>query len=151
MELIVAMALVSTVLFTATTLMINFQKRHASLAEGETSLIESLLLANEGIADKVLEANNVNATGGNQIAIDIYNDKTCNASTTHTYSLSGTDLQYQEGGGTVQTIASEISSVAFTKVEPNLVKIEMAAQPGGGTNPIYAVETSVTARCRSAQ
>ncbi|HOW59559.1 MAG TPA: prepilin-type N-terminal cleavage/methylation domain-containing protein [Candidatus Omnitrophota bacterium] len=161
LEMIIAMALLSTVLLASSNVMTTLMRAMINLSKSEPASQTAIIQAFEDIINKVQIANAINVSAGSiTIGIDEAGTPASDADdTTYTYALypDGTglnDLKYisQEGSNPANApvvLASKVVSLGFTLLDANRVEIKITAQPENA--PPLILKTTIVSRCRSAQ
>lgn len=162
LELLVAITLLTTVILTASTLLISFKKFYFDFIQRQSDIGEVTLAVLEEMVNRVTVANNVSITGSSRIAIRVDNTDPSDPDddTIHTYWKTGDTIKYKSKVGSnpegpARTIAQNIGLLNF-ELQPggdpvlNWVKIAIGIlPPGGGEQQDF--ETTVVTRARSTQ
>jgi len=171
LELLIAIALVSVVLLSASNLLINFGKFSSNVVKSETSLMGTALGSFEEIVAKITAANEViiPATNFSTPSIDIRISPTGSGTSSvhtsdvfHTYWMSAGKIYYKTntgsvpaaGGGTA--IAEDITSLSFARDGALLnritviVEAQAASGSTSGNKTKEHLETTAIMRSRSA-
>ncbi|MFA5167451.1 MAG: prepilin-type N-terminal cleavage/methylation domain-containing protein [Candidatus Omnitrophota bacterium] len=169
LELIIAIALFSVVLFSVFNLLINFGKFSTNVVKAEASLMGTSLGVFEEMVGKLTAANEVTipapsiAAPSIAIRVDELSISTPSSTaddTIYTYWQDGTQLKYKSKVGAaaesgVSILANDIFSLSFTQdaTYKNQIKVILEARSASG--PVSStsnekLETTVVLRSRSA-
>lgn len=164
LEIIVAITLLSVVLFTVSSLMISSRGSFLNFEKAETSLATTIYGTYEEIINNATASNQitiysnittpeVKATSGPKIRIrvnvtdpgDFTEDKI------HTYWQDGTQIKYtlQIGSAAASApvvVAEDVTSLSFTTVAKNTIKINLTAYPTTPGAPQENLETTIIVR-----
>ena len=161
LELIIATVLLATVILTASTLLISFNKFYFDFVERQSEIGEVTLAVLEEMVNRVTVSNNITITGHSRIAVRVDNTDPSDPDddTIHTYWKAGQQIKYKSkvGGnpeGPPKTIAQNIEVLNFELQPPvnsalNHVEIKIGVIPPGAAQQDF--QTTVVARGRSAQ
>lgn len=157
LELIVAVTLLTTVVLTASALLISFKKYYYDFTQKEYKVGEITLAVLEEIVNKIVAANQVTITGASRIDIKIDEANTPTApadDTTYTYKKDLDKIKYAKNGGTDKIIAEYIALLKFElhpTADPalNRVKITIGITAPGSQQQDF--ETTVITRGKCAQ
>jgi len=171
LDLLLAVALFTIVLLTASNLMISFGKLSSNFVKNEASVMGTALGTFEDIVRKVTLANQLTIPATTVIPSPVPTEAPYNSleiriaptgpatadhtnDTIHYYWQDGCQLKYKSKIGVAATtgdsiVAEDIVSFSVASPYPNQAEIGLTAKPANG--PTETLKTLAVARARSAQ
>ena len=159
LELIVAITLLTTVLLTASTLLISFKNFYVNFIQSQAEVGEVSLAVQEEMVERIKFANWLTVTAGSRIDISVDNTDPASPDddTTYTYWLEGNEIRYRmrvgdNAPGPERVIARDIVNLNFD-LHPNdasafnMVRIEIGIQPEGSRQENFATIIATRGRC----